>query len=373
MEKTHKWEIVLEDSVDNDIAKENLGIISNGERFLFFRVREDNVCYVYANLADFLFGIENFSYDWTAENDESLLVILNDEQTDIDALREINEWNGIETLPEDEAWFIPRIIKRGACLGARRDLLGQRDFNDFELRCRKLKMTGKDFVRATIELLGCIRDEYAILEPTLSDKYRELIVPDYLIVLTKDENDPARLCMCTDQNGMLITESYDGTEEGHGTPNFAYLFYYTWVLYAVSGWAFFNKCDKAPERFNDLLEEIAAKPEGTICVKAMNAYLHNKKRISVEFEEKTYADDEDIQLCRETGTRILEVSLPSDGSTKSIIITVVDPKDEEKAIRKEFNGREDEDFENIFREVYDYIRDDSDPEAEEYLETLMYE
>lgn len=373
MEKTHKWEIVLEDSVDNDIAKENLGIISNGERFLFFRVREDNICYVYANLADYLFGIENFSYDWTAENDESLLVILNDEQADIDARREINQLNGLETKPEEETWFMPRVIKRCRCIGARKDLLGRPDFKDFELRSGQLGMTGKDFVRATIELLGCIRDGYAILEPNLSDKHRELIVPDYLIVLTKDENDPARLSMCTDQNGMLITESYDGTEEGDDTPNFAYLFYYTWVLYAVSGWAFFNKCDQAPEGFNDLLEEIAAKPEGTICVKAMNAYLHNKKRKSVEFEEKTYADDEDIPLCRETGTRILEVSLPSDGSINSILITVVDPEDEEKAIRKEFNGREDEDFENIFQEVYDYIRDESDPEAEEFLETLMYQ
>ena len=371
MSKNKKWEIILEDSVHNSVMNENIGIISNGEQFLFFRVGENLVCRVYVRLSYFLSGYQNFSYQWNAENDESLLAILNDEQADIDARREMNERNGIETLPKDEAWFIPRIVKRGACLGARRDLLTRGAFEQFSARCKEHGVTGPDFVKATRALLETIRDMHAILEPTIADEFRELIVPENLIVLSPDKSSLEKVCVCEDKDGFLVSESYDGLEQEADAPDFGYLFYYAWVLYCANLNIIFNRSEGVPDALNDILLGIIGKPEGTLCVKAMNAFLREKRRKSVEFEEDTYGNQDDIPVCRETGTKIQEISLPSDGSYLSVVITVADPEDETQSIQKEFTGWEDEDFEQIFNEVYDYIKDVEDPDADEFLEQFL--
>lgn len=81
-----EWRIVLEEEVPDSWGYNCMGIITNGEDFLFFHIlkKEDTdeieTCEVYDSLVSFTHPhIEPIlSFEWTPENDSILLTALND-------------------------------------------------------------------------------------------------------------------------------------------------------------------------------------------------------------------------------------------------------------------------------------------------------
>lgn len=107
--------------------------------------------------------------------------------------------------------------------------------------------------------------------------------------------------------------------------------------------------------------------DGRDFVLAICAYLNEKQVRDVYFEPSSYAEEADIPFCKKLGGPIdtVAVSLAAPGC---IDISVC--KDGE-ILSGAFNGTEDEDFEYLFNEVYYYLCEVNEPEAEEWMEGRM--
>ena len=102
-------------------------------------------------------------------------------------------------------------------------------------------------------------------------------------------------------------------------------------------------------------------------VRAIIACIRSKGRMAVTFKKSSFADPDDIPDSKTLQGPIEYISV-SAGRYGCIDITVYD---EETTCRTgRFNGSKDEDFARLFEEVYDHIRQASDPEPDEWLEAF---
>lgn len=102
-------------------------------------------------------------------------------------------------------------------------------------------------------------------------------------------------------------------------------------------------------------------------VKAIIAYLKSKHRCGVSFELSSYDHTTigDIPYCNALQYVVDTVSISDE---KPGCVNVAVCREDGFMAYEVFDGSEDEDFEYLFSEIYYYINDAEDPEAEEWLE-----
>lgn len=100
-------------------------------------------------------------------------------------------------------------------------------------------------------------------------------------------------------------------------------------------------------------------------VNAIIAYLNSKAVDNVSFVPSTYGDQNDIPFCNALENIIDTVSI-SEEKPGSICISIC--REDGYMAYMDFDGTEDEDFDYLFHEVYYYINEANDPEADEWLE-----
>ena len=76
------WHFVKDEQIPDSLGDNYLGILSNGEDFLFYHTyvdEEDNVerLYLFESLADLMNNVPMAQYAWSEANDQLLLYTLN--------------------------------------------------------------------------------------------------------------------------------------------------------------------------------------------------------------------------------------------------------------------------------------------------------
>lgn len=76
-----RWDFVIDDTAECPVWKHRVGMLTNGRRYLFYRVNENGICSFYFRLGDLVSGYPDMDCPWCAENDERLIDILNTEDS----------------------------------------------------------------------------------------------------------------------------------------------------------------------------------------------------------------------------------------------------------------------------------------------------
>lgn len=77
-----RWDFVLDDTAECPVWKHQVGMLTNGRRYIFYRVNENEVCSFYFRLEDLVSGYPDMECPWCSENDERLIDILNSEDSE---------------------------------------------------------------------------------------------------------------------------------------------------------------------------------------------------------------------------------------------------------------------------------------------------
>lgn len=76
------WDFVLDDTAEGPDWKHNVGMLTNGRRYIFFRSNENNICSFYFDIGGFSGGYADMDCAWCSGNDTVLLDILNSEDAE---------------------------------------------------------------------------------------------------------------------------------------------------------------------------------------------------------------------------------------------------------------------------------------------------
>lgn len=197
-----KWEIIYDETISRETYNEYVGMYSNGEDMIFFRVDKDEFCHIFLRLSTLLYGKTSIVYKWTAENDEKFLNFLND----LEQERQFSIANGGDKFEASiRFWYQLPVRWKGK-------------FGDWR---------GPDFVKAIIRYLkekkrnGVTFETNTYYENWCDIPYCNRF--EYIVdTVSIDQEHPDKICIAVcREDGFLAHDWFDGTEK----EDFEYLFH----------------------------------------------------------------------------------------------------------------------------------------------------